>query len=418
MNKFCGLDFGTSNSTVGLKTSQGFELATLEGASPILPSAIFFDQAGGGKLYGRQAIHQYIEGAEGRLMQSVKSILGSDIMTDGTFVQGRNVKFEAIIGHLVGHLKAQAEKQTGAPLDSVVMGRPVHFNDNNKELDQQAEALLKQIARNQGFKQVEFQFEPIAAALSYEQKSVTQETLALIADIGGGTSDFSVVMLGSNNPDRKQDILANAGVHIGGTDFDRRISVQEVMPHFGMKTLVKTMSGKSVQVPKSYFHDMATWHRINSLYSHKTKDAIAAHLKHAENSVGLERFDTLLEYELGHLLNTCVEEQKQILSSQTESVLPLDFVQPEFNIPMTQTQTNAAIQTDLTKLSAMTEEILKQAGTKAQDIDVVFFTGGSTKIPVLRQHITAQVPQAQVVEGDAFGSVGYGLAVDAEQRFR
>ncbi len=418
MNKFCGLDFGTSNSTVGLKTSSGFELASLEGNNPIIPSAIFFDREHGGKLFGKKGIERYIEGQEGRLMLSVKSILGTNLMTEGTFLQGKKVPFQDVIGYLVAHLKAQAEKQFGQGVDSVVMGRPVHFNDSDRKKDQQAEEILRTITKKQGFKNVEFQFEPIAAAFAYEQKSVKSETLALVADIGGGTSDFSVIKLGSNNLDRKQDILANAGIHIGGTDFDRKISVKEVMPFFGANTEVKTMSGQDINVPKAYFNDMATWHRINSLYNDEIAESIAGYLKHATNQVGLDRFQTLVDSELGHLLNSRVEEQKQILSSKTESILNLDFIEKDLSLPLSQEKSNEAISEEITKLSTVTKEILKQAGAAASDIDVVFFTGGSTKIPILRKHIFDKIPNAEVVEGDAFGSVGYGLAVDAENRFR
>lgn len=418
MKNFCGLDFGTSNSTVGLKTKNGFELAKLEGDNPIIPSAIFFDRTDQSKLFGKQAVEKYIEGVEGRLMRSIKSILGTDLMDEGTFIQNKMVPFKDIIGYLVAHLKLQSEKQLGQSIDSVVMGRPVHFNDYDSDKDRQAEDILRGIATKQGFKHVEFQFEPIAAALAYEQKSVNKETLAFIADIGGGTSDFSVVLLGANHVDRKQDILANAGVHIGGTDFDRQISVKEVMPSFGTKTEVTTMSGARAGVPKSFFNDMATWHRINSLYSDKIKESIAGYIKRSTDEVGLERFQTLVEFELGHLLNTRIEEQKQILSSQTASVLNLDFVEKGFCLPLAQERSNQAIQGELTKLSDISSEILAQAGVAAGDIDVVFFTGGSTKIPILRDHITQNMPNAQVVEGDAFGSVGYGLAVDAENRFR
>ncbi|MDX2471810.1 MAG: Hsp70 family protein, partial [SAR324 cluster bacterium] len=334
------------------------------------------------------------------------------------FVIDKNVKFQDIIGYLIAHLKVQAENQLEGSIDSVVMGRPVHFNDHDSAKDHEAEELLKTIAQNQGFKNVEFQFEPIAAALAYEQKSVTKETLALVADIGGGTSDFSVIKLGSNNFDRKQDILANAGIHIGGTDFDRKISVKEVMPFFGANSEIKDMSGKSLKVPKAFFSDMATWHRINSLYCDEVKESIAGYIKNAPNSASLGRFQTLIEYEFGHLLNTRIEQQKQILSSKTQSVLDLGFIEKGLTLPLLQEKSNEAILEEITKLSNITNEILMQAGVAASDIDVIFFTGGSTKIPILREYIFNNIPKAEVVEGDAFGSVGYGLAVDAEKRFR
>jgi len=402
---------------VGLKTAQGYGLAALEDGKPIIPTAVFFDFDEDKMLFGQKAVHQYIEGAEGRLLRAIKSILGSNLMDEKTFIQDRQLSFREIIGYILAHLKSEAEKSSGSKLQKVVLGRPVHFNDNDPKKDQRAQDILREVALEQGFQQVEFQYEPIAAALAYEQQSVRKETLALIADIGGGTSDFSIIRLGTQSQDRKQDILANAGVHIGGTDFDRKISMKEVMPYFGKGSTVKTMTGGKIGLPVSYFNDMATWHRINSLYSDDKRDTVERFLRSTNHPQQLQRFHTLMDFELGHLLNTRVEEQKQILSSQSSSILDLGFVEKGLNLELQQTKSNQAIEEELEKLGRVTADILKQAGIKKTEIEAIFFTGGSTKIPILKKKIFDVIPQAEVIEGDAFGSVGYGLVIDAEQKF-
>ena len=159
-------------------------------------------------------------------------------------------------------MKRRAEQATGREFRHVVHGRPVHFVDNAPEADRKAEETLRAIAREIGFDEVTFQFEPIAAALDYERQ-IAAEEIALIADIGGGTSDFSIVRLGPRvtaRPIAPADILANDGVRIGGTDFDRQLSLGVVMPLLGFGSAMKRAG---LDVPSSYFHDLATWSNIN-----------------------------------------------------------------------------------------------------------------------------------------------------------
>ena len=231
----CGLDFGTSNTTLGLVTGQRPQLVPLEGRHVTIPSAIFFPP-GQAPFVGRAAMAEYLEGTPGRLMRSLKSVLGSSLLEETTPVGRERIKFRDVIARYLAAVKTRAEAEAGRALDTVVHGRPVHFVDGDPEGDARAEDALREIATGIGFRHVSFQFEPIAAALDYEQQ-VRAEEIALIADIGGGTSDFSIVRLSPERharPDRSGDILANDGVRIGGTDFDRRLSLGTVMPLLGL----------------------------------------------------------------------------------------------------------------------------------------------------------------------------------------
>ena len=236
----CGLDFGTSNTTLGTIEGQAPVLVALEAAQTTIPSAIFYE-ADGGVLIGRRAVEAYVEGAPGRLMRSLKSVLGTSLIDETTRLGRERVSFRDVIAYYLGAVKRRAEQATGRELRHVVHGRPVHFVDNAPDADRKAEETLRMIAREIGFDEVTFQFEPIAAALDYERQ-ITSEEVALIADIGGGTSDFSIVRLGPERhgkADRAADILANDGVRIGGTDFDRQLSLGVVMPLFGFGSAMK-----------------------------------------------------------------------------------------------------------------------------------------------------------------------------------
>ena len=252
----CGLDFGTSNTTLGTIEGYAPVLATLETGYNTLPSAIFYE-VDGAVLIGRKAIEAYVEGAPGRLMLSLKSVLGTTLIEETTRLGRERVSFRNVIGYYLGAVKRRAEQAAGRELRDVVHGRPVHFVDNSDDADRKAEQTLREIAREVGFDDVTFQFEPIAAALDYERQIATEE-VALIADIGGGTSDFSIVRLGPQRhgkADRTADILANDGVRIGGTDFDRQLSLGVVMPLFGFGSAMKRAA---LEVPSRYFHDLAT----------------------------------------------------------------------------------------------------------------------------------------------------------------
>jgi len=260
----CGLDFGTSNTTLGTIEGQAPVLVALEAGQTTIPSAIFYE-VDGAVLIGRKAIEAYVDGAPGRLMRSLKSVLGTSLIDETTRLGRERTSFRDVIAYYLGAVKRRAEQTLDRELRDAVHGRPVHFVDNAPDADRKAEQTLRQIAREVGFDEVTFQFEPIAAALDYERQ-ISAEEVALIADIGGGTSDFSIVRLGPKRhtkADRSADILANDGVRIGGTDFDRQLSLGIVMPLFGFGS---AMSRAGLDVPSSYFHDLATWSSINRMY--------------------------------------------------------------------------------------------------------------------------------------------------------
>lgn len=173
-----GIDFGTSNSTVGwLRPGVASTLLTLEDGKPTLPSAVFFNADEESTHFGRNALAEYLEGYEGRLMRALKSLLGSNLMDGSTEVAGRALPFKDLLASFIGELKHRAEAQAGRPFDAAVFGRPVHFVDDNPAADQRAQDTLEAIARQVGFKAVSFQFEPIGAALHYEA-GLTREELA------------------------------------------------------------------------------------------------------------------------------------------------------------------------------------------------------------------------------------------------
>lgn len=205
----CGIDFGTSNSSVAIADQNNISLVPVEGAQVTIPSAVFFLKENNLPHYGRAAVNLFFDRQDGRFMRSLKRVLGTSLMKYGTVVNGRSMKFEHIIASFLKNLKDKSNAFSGCEIENVVMGRPVHFVDNDNEADNRAQEELKQIAQLIGFKNIDFQFEPIAAAFAHETK-IIGEKLAIVADLGGGTSDFSVIKLSKkyiSKVDRSSDIL-------------------------------------------------------------------------------------------------------------------------------------------------------------------------------------------------------------------
>jgi hypothetical chaperone protein len=412
---YCGLDFGTSNSTVGITAGNGFALCRLEGENVTLPSAVFFDYEAHKVRFGCDGITHYIEGGEGRLLRSLKSVLGSALIDEATLIQRKRVALRDIIGMFLRHLKALVEHQLQKAVDSVVLGRPVRFVDHDDKADRRAESELVGIAKAQGFRHVEAQFEPVAAALAYEQE-LQREELSLIVDLGGGTSDFVIARLSperAHHADRSQDILARTGVHIGGTDFDRRLSIAQVMPHLGYHTLV---GEKRLPMPRHLYHDLATWHLIPSVYTPANLSYLRQVLPTAEEPQLVERLIEALVDRKGHHIAADVEAAKIALSDQRRVNLKIPLRTP-IETPVTANDLDNAVHEDALRIVHAIDVCLQAADVKGSEIQSVFLTGGSTAIAEVRRLILQRVPNARPVEGDLFGSVGLGLAIDAERRF-
>ncbi len=411
----CGLDFGTSNTTLGTIEGRVPALVALELGQTTIPSAIFYE-VDGAVLIGRRAVEAYVEGAPGRLMRSLKSVLGTALIDETTRLGRERTSFRDVIAYYLGAVKRRAEQATGRELRDVVHGRPVHFVDNAPDADRKAEQTLREIAREIGFDEVTFQFEPIAAALDYERQ-ISAEQVALIADIGGGTSDFSIVRLGPRRhgrADRTADILANDGVRIGGTDFDRQLSLGVVMPLFGFGSPMKRAG---LDVPSSYFHDLATWSNINRMYEPRVIADIRQVRQEASEPALLDRLVRVVDEQRGHTLAMEVEEAKIALSDARKASIPLQWVTPGLAVDIGRPDLVSHTKQLAERIAARIKLCLAQARLSAEDIDAVFLTGGSAKLAHVRKAIVKAVPSARVVEGDTFGAVGKGLTLEALRRY-
>lgn len=418
----CGIDFGTTNSAISIvKNPQSPLLVPLENGKQTMPTAVFYPEASPKPLFGSAAVAAYINGERGRFMRSMKRILGSDLMDSGTRVNGVMMRFEQILGHFVSNLKHQAEHFADGSCDSVVMGRPVHFRDFDPAGDRRAENELRQIALSAGFKNVEFQFEPIAAAYAHEAK-LTKEQLACVVDIGGGTSDFALIKIGGglkHKTDRTDDILASTGVRIGGNDFDKDLSLKCFMPEFGFGTLSGGKSAHDKVLPLSTipYHTLSEWSSVNSMYAPKEIIFAKKMLYAAQEPEKVGRFVELLENECGHSLLAAVEQAKIGLTDKERLSAVLDFISDRPEITATRAAFETSIQRDLESVAASIGECLKLAQVQPEAVQMVILTGGSTEIPLIQRQIRRIFPNAALSQENKLSSVGLGLAYDADRRF-
>jgi len=424
----CAIDFGTSNSSVallgaaaGVDAQPGASrLVALEHTHTAIPTAVFFSAEDGSRAFGRAAVQAHVDGHEGRLMRSIKSILGSDLIERSTEVgPGYMVKYVDVVVAFLRHLRQRAGQAAGMPVERAVIGRPVFFVDDDPARDAQAERTLEAAARSAGFTEVAFQFEPIAAALDFE-RTVSRETLVLVADIGGGTSDFSIVRVGPGQRlkvDRSGDVLASHGVHVAGTDFDREVSLAAIMPLLGLGSEGRSESGASVRVPNAIYHALSTWHLINTVYLPNRLIELRQMASLYVDQRMHRRLMTVLEHRLGHSLAAMAEAAKIDVSMQGAAAIDLSMVEAGLQGSFDAVRQQAALATSIARIAGAARQAIAQAGLRASKIDALYFTGGSTALAALSGAIAAVVPDAARVEGDRFTSVASGLAVHAARRF-
>jgi hypothetical chaperone protein len=416
MSDYCAIDFGTSNSVVGLCLDGRNLLAELEPGRTAIPTAVFYGAEDNSRSFGRAAIHSYIDGLDGRLMRSLKSILGSDLLEAATELgPGISTSYVEVVTGFLRYLKATVEKRYGVSLARVVLGRPVFFVDDDPVRDRKAQNTLEDAARAAGFDRVTFQYEPIAAALSYEA-TCEHTQLVLVADIGGGTSDFSVIRIGPEHRqkfDRHDDILAKHGIHIAGTDFDQRVSLRTIMPTLGLGS--QGVGGRVV--PSATYFDLSTWHRVNAVYA--ANNVIA--LRHLAPMYADKRFHkrlmTVVDQRLGHRLLSEAERAKIEVTGHGIAGIELDVVEGGLAAELTEATLAEALEGKVSSIVEAARKTVQLAGLRAADVDVVYFTGGSTGLGYLASQIAGLFPDAAPVFGDKFGSVAAGLTIEARRLF-
>lgn len=452
---FAGFDYGTSNCAFGTFRANNFELIPLDSNGVFMPSTLYaldrnliveavyvnmtdanerqqFLHERSRELHmaeqtrqqldikteerswfmGAAAINNYIRSPEeGWYVKSPKSYLGATGLRDAqhTFIGD-------VVALMMQNVKFLAQQQTGENYDQVVIGRPIHFQGISAEAsDSQAIKLLTQAARYAGFKSVEFFYEPLAAGIDFET-TLTEDKTVLVVDIGGGTTDCSLLRMGPSYRDkfdRNADFLGHSGMRIGGNDLDISLNFLELMLCLGRGTALKN----GLPVPAQYYMNAAKINDINAqstFYSRQYVDEIAQLLQSAKKSDMVARLQMLQTYRMTHQLAQSAEQCKIALSNSASTYVDLDYIEVALGRDLSVEAFEMAIEKPLRQIAELVSETLKQAHARP---DIVYLTGGSGKSPSVQNAIAAQLGDIPVASGDYFGSVAVGLAKWAKKIF-
>ena len=364
-------------------------------------------------LFGKQALDLYLEDPESvHYIKSPKSFLGTLQLHEPQLAM-----FEDIVCAMMANIKTKTEAYLDRQITETVIGRPINFNSLGGEKSNiQAQGILHRAASRAGFKHIEFQFEPVAAGLDFES-TLSSEKNVLVVDIGGGTSDCSLIRMGPKwlaKKDRSETLLAHAGKSVGGNNLDISIAFQRFMPEFGKDTEKK--SGLSMPA-MAFLNAVSTDNVIaqRKFYSYENLQALRKLRLDARQPEKLARLIQVHNKALGHMVVGEAEKAKIALSVKRHHTANIDLPSETIDIPMLAEQMEQAIAAPMRQIKGLIKEILTQGAVKP---DVVYITGGSARSPIIQNTVKSVLPDTPVVGGDYLSSVTYGLARWANLCFR
>ncbi|MFK7763852.1 MAG: Hsp70 family protein [Roseobacter sp.] len=408
-----GIDFGTSNSAAGFLRDGKPQLIQLAPGQFTMPTTFFFDFETRETLMGDPANRALLDGVEGRFMRALKRVLGTPLMHEKRQILNERVTFVEVIARFLKQIKTCAETETGLAFENALSGRPVVFHGVDDPREEQAQKDLCACYLAAGFKDVSFMPEPEAAAIASGALEQSRG-VGLIVDIGGGTSDFSLF----ETLEGGVQILANHGVRIGGTDFDRSINIDRVMPYLGKDTrLNKVMGAGTAPVPVAIFNDLATWEKIPFLYTAQNRRMVEGMTRLGTEPAKLQRLADVLEHELGHELAFAVERGKIAVNSGDEqSRIELGQVERGLSVPLPADILTSILELHAHALRQGVQETLRLADLDARRVQRVIYVGGSSLMSLVSNTMRSQFPDAQHSVSEVFTAVTDGLAL-ASSRF-
>ena len=425
-----GIDFGTTNSSVALAMGDAeVQLASFSAFGQdtfSFRSVVYLEQvkteAGARRVHsstGPAAIQHYLEAEKkGRLIQSLKSYLPSRTFT-GTSIFGRHYTLERLVSQMLTDLRENAERQFGQPIRHALAGRPVRFVGAESDADDAyAVSRLRSAFELAGFESVEFEFEPVAAAYSYES-TLDHDELILIGDFGGGTSDFSLLRVGPGVRRRgrsAEDMLGISGVALAGDAFDARIVRKLVSPALGSDSFARSMDKMLPAVPAWIYSNLERWHYLSFLRTRDVMEIVRSARLRALEPKKIQALTDLIEEDLGYQLHQAVQRVKFELSSSDAAEFRFFDGSMDLRISVTRTDFEAWIADELHAIEGSVDSLLASSGIDSRRVDRVFLTGGSSFVPAVRRIFTRRFGEDRVRSGNEFTSVARGLALSARSR--
>ncbi len=402
-----GLDFGTTNTVVSMRRGGDVTTLNFDTKHGLLDTvrtvlALWQDPS---KPYssiavGRDALAEFSEFPDDtRLIQSLKSYAANPLFRQ-SMILNKPYTFTLLMQAFIEQLFCLSEVDL-ASVGKIIVGRPVKFAGYSPD-----ETLALQRYRDVftaiGIPQIEFVYEPVAAALAFARRLTTSATV-LIADFGGGTTDFSVLKLSNTS----HEVLGVGGVGIAGDQFDYRIVVNAVLPHLGLGTQYRSMGGKTLDLPKHVFHALARWNELSFLRSKREYAELRDLSVHATAPEKLERFFHIVDHNKGLELYDAVSAVKRQLSTDVEAMLHFE----NLDIKISRDDFESWIADDLERIATALNTTMDNIGCADDDIDSVFLTGGTSLVPSVRKIFADRFGAHKLHAGDELISVAKGLAL-------
>jgi hypothetical chaperone protein len=414
-----GIDFGTTNSVIALSGPDGasrlVDFATPDGAASVFRSALCFweedaRQGGLGHAAGPWAIAEYLDFPLGcRFVQSFKSVAANPAFDQASLFD-RRLRFEDLgqifLRHMLGHGGAQLADLP----ERIIIGRPVRYVGARPDpalARQRYDGMFALLGRP-----VHYVYEPLGAAYGFASR-LGEATTLLVADFGGGTSDFSIVRVEAPGTPRRCTALGSAGIGIAGDRFDYRIMDQLVLPMLGKGGSYRSFD-KVLEIPGGHFNDFADWSRLALMRNRKTMDALNRLQRSALDPEAIGRMIAVIEHEQGYPLYEAVGSLKRSLSSQEQATFRFDGPGLSIEAEVSRTEFERWISPDLAQIAATIDTVLANAGLQAHQIDHVFLTGGSSLIPAMRRLFEERFGASRIESGNELTSIADGLALIGE----
>ncbi len=414
MNKFLyGIDFGTTNSALAIYNEDTKEIHS----TIIIPSLIYFyhqfnKASDKNYVVGEEAITAYLnDNMQGRFIKSVKQILSKSSFIE-TRIHNKRYNASDLVAIILKELKDRADELTGQDCRKAVIGRPVFFDDDDVQKDTLAQTRLSKAAALAGFEDVRFQFEPIGAAFAYEKSLVKKENV-LVADLGGGTTDFTYLVLDPEkvgSKDRKNDMMASGGIYVGGDSFDSAFMWEKGTPYFGKNTQYEATPGKVLTVPKSLFANICSWEQMNFFNGLRIKKDIEDYYYFSGNDPQFKNLITLIDNNLGYSVFQSIEKTKITLSNADTSAFSYNNMDIEIDEEISLPVYEQIIAKDVDRIARCLDEFMLQNNIDPQHIDSLFLTGGTSMVGGIQKLFKNRFPHVNLNSGDNFKSVATGLA--------
>ncbi len=449
---FIGFDYGTANCSVAVMRDDNAELLALENGDAYLPSmlcaptreavseclnrhwqvptgseenlqllrrSVNFNREedipvhNNSVQFGLQALSTYMEDPEDvYFVRSPKSFLGANGLKPQQIAL-----FEDLVCAMMFHIKRQAESVLQQTIEQTVIGRPINFQGmGGEDANRQAQGILERAAARAGFRDVAFQFEPVAAGLDFEA-TLKEDKTVLVVDIGGGTTDCSVLLMGPSwrgKAERQNSLLGHSGCRVGGNDLDIMTAFKQLTPNFGMGSETQ----KGIAMPSLPYWNAVATNDVPAqadFYSVANGRMLRDMIRDAANPDQVKRLLKIHQQRLSYRLVRAAEESKIALSERQSVTAALEFIEAGLAEEISQQQLSDAIAQPLERIQEQVSIALASSEIKP---DVIYLTGGSARSPLLRSALQAQLPGIPLVGGNDFGSVTAGLARWAQTLFR